>query len=136
MSIVFVQENKIVFWVFTINCNTWIIKGITSNDITVSGSENFDNSNIESNLDDIYVVPIEGEDDSYIVSKNEFEERQKENKIPVFTPFEWASPVLKFNPESISKIISLFDRGLGKLFYVNDSCGFHHHISFVFQECF
>lgn len=49
------------------NGNTWIIKGITSNDITVSGSENFDNSNIESNLDDIYVVPIEGEDDSYIV---------------------------------------------------------------------
>lgn len=49
------------------NGNTWIIKGITSSDITVSGSEHFDSSNIESNLDDIYVVPIEGEEDSYII---------------------------------------------------------------------
>ena len=83
-----------------------------------------------TNPNESWIRYLNNEDDSYIVSKNEFEERQKENKIPVFTPFEWASPVLKFNPESISKIISLFDRGLGKLFYVNDSCGFHHHISF------
>lgn len=49
------------------NGNTWIIKGITSSDITVSGSNHFDSSNIESNLDDIYVVPILEEDNSYIV---------------------------------------------------------------------
>lgn len=49
------------------NGNTWIIKGITSNDITVSGSDNFDMSDIESNMDDVYVVPIDGEDNSYIV---------------------------------------------------------------------
>lgn len=47
--------------------NTWIVKGITSNDITVSGSDNFKQDDIESNLDDVYVVPIEGEDNSYIV---------------------------------------------------------------------
>lgn len=49
------------------NGNTWIIKGITSSDITVSGSEHFDSSDVESNLDDIYVVPIDGEEDSYTV---------------------------------------------------------------------
>ncbi len=49
------------------NGNTWIIKGITSNDITVSGSDNFDSGDIESNMDDVYVVPIDGEDNSYIV---------------------------------------------------------------------
>ena len=49
------------------NGNTWIIKGITSNDITVSGSDNFDMGDIESNLDDVYVVPIEGEENSYTV---------------------------------------------------------------------
>lgn len=49
------------------NGNTWIVKGITSNDITVSGSDNFKQDDIESNLDDVYVVPIEGEDNSYIV---------------------------------------------------------------------
>ena len=49
------------------NGNTWIVKGITSNDITVSGSDNFDMGDIESNLDDVYVVPIEGEENSYTV---------------------------------------------------------------------
>ena len=49
------------------NGNTWIIKGITSNDITVSGADNFDSGDIENNMDDVYVVPIDGEDNSYIV---------------------------------------------------------------------
>ena len=49
------------------NGNTWIIKGITSNDITVSGADNFDSGDIEDNMDDVYVVPIDGEDNSYIV---------------------------------------------------------------------
>lgn len=49
------------------NGNTWIVKGITSNDITISGSDNFDSGDIEDNMDDVYVVPIDGEDNSYIV---------------------------------------------------------------------
>lgn len=49
------------------NGNTWIVKGITSNDITISGSENFGSGDIEDNMDDVYVVPIDGEDNSYIV---------------------------------------------------------------------
>lgn len=44
--------------------------------------------------------------------------------------FEWASPVIKFNPKNIEKIYkfltSLKDYGI----YTNNSCGFHTHISF------
>lgn len=47
--------------------NTLIIKGITSGDITVGGSENFDIGDIQTNQDDISVVPIENELNSYIV---------------------------------------------------------------------
>lgn len=46
------------------------------------------------------------------------------------TPFEWSSPVLPVNTASFEKIIKLFDDGLGEYFYINSSCGFHHHITF------
>lgn len=47
--------------------NTLIIKGITSGDFTVSGSINFDGTNITNNTEDVTVVPITDEDNSYIV---------------------------------------------------------------------
>lgn len=48
------------------------------------------------------------------------------------TTFEYASPVLQFNPATIQKVINFLDDGMNTndLFYTNDSCGFHHHISF------
>ena len=49
------------------NGNTLIIKGITSSDITVSGSDNFKPDDIVANEDDITVVPVEGEENAYIV---------------------------------------------------------------------
>jgi len=47
--------------------NTLIIRGITSSDITVTGSDNFDISNITSNEDDVTVIPEDGIDDAYII---------------------------------------------------------------------
>ncbi len=49
------------------NGNTLIIKGITSGDITVSGSPNYTAGNITNNTEDITVVPITDEENSYIV---------------------------------------------------------------------
>lgn len=44
--------------------------------------------------------------------------------------FEWASPIIKFNPTNIQKIYkfltSLKDYGI----YTNNNCGFHTHISY------
>lgn len=47
--------------------NTLIIRGITSGNINVSGSDSFTNDDINNNEDDTYVVPITDEDDAYIV---------------------------------------------------------------------
>lgn len=44
--------------------------------------------------------------------------------------FEWSSPVLPVNLNSINKIINMYKNGLNKKFTVNSSCGLHHHISF------
>lgn len=47
------------------------------------------------------------------------------------TPFEYASPVLEFNIENIQKVINMLNEGLSKgYFKTNDSCGFHHHLSY------
>lgn len=46
------------------------------------------------------------------------------------TPFEWASPVLPFNVGTMNKIIEFYRKHLGREFYVNNSCGYHNHISF------
>lgn len=51
---------------------------------------------------------------------------------PVFVrAFEYASPVLEFIPTNIKKIWDFFkeNQGKDKLIFTNDSCGFHHHIS-------
>ncbi|MDD3241361.1 MAG: leucine-rich repeat protein [Bacilli bacterium] len=47
--------------------NTLIVRGITSSDITVSGSDEFDSGDIEENEEGSAVIPIEGEEDSYYV---------------------------------------------------------------------
>lgn len=44
--------------------------------------------------------------------------------------FEWASPILPFNVATIQKIINFYRRNLGNKFSVNNTCGYHHHISF------
>lgn len=54
------------------------------------------------------------------------------DEVEFRTTFEYASPVLQFNPATIQKVINFLDDGMNTndLFYTNDSCGFHHHISF------
>lgn len=47
--------------------NTLIIKGLTSNDLTVSGSNNFTNNDIGSSDTEESVIPIDGEENAYIV---------------------------------------------------------------------
>lgn len=47
--------------------NTLIIKGVSSNDITVSGSDNFTDKDINIGAPDDSVFPIQGEEDSYYV---------------------------------------------------------------------
>ena len=47
--------------------NTLIIKGITSGNITVGGSDGFDLGDIQTSQQDVSVVPIEGEENAYIV---------------------------------------------------------------------
>ena len=49
------------------NGNTLIIRGITSSDFTVGGSDNFNLEDIKTNEDDVTVLPIEGEENSYKV---------------------------------------------------------------------
>lgn len=52
-------------------------------------------------------------------------------KLPIQTPFEYASPVLSFNIENIQKVINMLNEGIkSKIFTTNESCGFHHHLSF------
>ncbi len=47
--------------------NTLIIKGVTSGDITVSGSDNFNKDDITATEADITVQPVEGEENAYLV---------------------------------------------------------------------
>ena len=47
--------------------NTLIIKGVSSNDITVSGSDHFTGKDINVGAPDDSVFPIQGEEDSYYV---------------------------------------------------------------------
>ncbi|MDD2435191.1 MAG: leucine-rich repeat protein [Bacilli bacterium] len=49
------------------NGNTLIIRGITSSDITVEGSDNFTGEDVEQADIDNNVVPVPGEDNAYIV---------------------------------------------------------------------
>lgn len=46
------------------------------------------------------------------------------------TAFEYSSPVLPVNLATFNKIIKFYDAHNGEEFYVNDSCGYHHHISY------
>lgn len=44
--------------------------------------------------------------------------------------FEYASPVMPVNVSTFKKIIDFYNSHYNREFYVNESCGFHHHISF------
>ncbi len=45
-------------------------------------------------------------------------------------PIEWASPVLPVNVSTFQRIINMYKAGLDDEFYVNSTCGYHHHLSF------
>lgn len=66
-------------------------------------------------------------DDEYMNYDEVVDQGLEEN---IETPVEYNSPVMEFNPKNIQKTINMFVNGLDKLFSVNDSCGFHHHLSF------
>ena len=44
--------------------------------------------------------------------------------------FEWATPVMDFNPKTIKKCIDGLDYLMRNDYYTNNSCGFHVHLSF------
>ena len=47
-----------------------------------------------------------------------------------YSPFEYASPVIKFTPKNIQKVVKFLD-SLPRMFVsINRSCGFHTHISY------
>ena len=53
------------------------------------------------------------------------------DSIKFQTAFEYSSPILKFNVENIQKIVNMLNEGFKQgLFKTNDSCGFHHHLSY------
>lgn len=43
--------------------------------------------------------------------------------------FEWASPVLECTPLNFKRVINMLDKLPSIGVYTNDSCGFHHHLS-------
>lgn len=62
-----------------------------------------------------------------------FENFQTDNidDIDFQSTFEYASPVLTFNVENVQKVINMLNKGLSLgYFKTNDSCGFHHHLSY------
>lgn len=44
-------------------------------------------------------------------------------------PFEWASPVLNVKPINFARVIKFLNSLSSHGIYVNNSCGFHHHLS-------
>ena len=83
------------------------------------------------------VLIVDPDDDIYMyedeeVTRGELEELFGDlDKVPFQSSFEYASPVLRFNPENIQKVIKmLYDGMQGHYFYTNENCGFHHHLSF------
>lgn len=101
------------------NGNTWIIKGITSNDITVSGSDNFGQGDIESNLDDVYVIPIEGEENSYIVYIKDSVSSVESLLVDYFTNEGYERPY-----EPISEIQKLVIWTLNAQYFENEDFDF------------
>jgi hypothetical protein len=47
-----------------------------------------------------------------------------------YNSFEWSSPILKLNPSSIQKVKNLFHKMEINGIEINDTCGFHTHISY------
>lgn len=74
---------------------------------------------IESFFDDEFVPGGDVHDDESLLSDDESD-----------TTFEYSSPVLPVNLATFNKIIDFYYNYYGEKFYVNDSCGYHHHISY------
>lgn len=60
------------------NGNTLIVKGVTSSDITISGSENFENDNVDDETEGTSVIPFEDEENAYYVYIREPSDNVKE----------------------------------------------------------
>ncbi len=101
------------------NGNTWIVKGITSNDITISGSDNFNSGDIEDNMDDVYVVPIEGEDNSYIVYIKDSVSSVESLLVDYFTQEGFTNPY-----EQICEIRKLVIYTLNAQYFENEDFDF------------
>ena len=85
------------------NGNTLIIKGVSSNDITVSGSDNFSSSDINIGAPDDSVFPIQGEEDSYYVYIRDNNETLEGLLTAYFTEIDESTVSDKIN--NIKKLI-------------------------------
>ena len=90
-------------WLGVNNGNTLIVKGVTSSDVTVTGSENFNQTDI--NYADITdnVVPVSGEKDAYVVYIRESADTVEELLTSYFTQHGYSSPSLEI--AKIEKLI-------------------------------
>lgn len=78
-----------------------------------------DFSEIESFFTDIFGYGGDLHHDGSLDADSEYEQT-----------FEYASPVMPVNVSTFKKIINFYNDHYDREFYVNESCGFHHHISF------
>lgn len=83
--------------------NTLIIKGVSSNDITVSGSDNFDSDDINIGAPDDSVFPIQGEDNSYYVYIRDNNESLESLLVAYFNELNPSTTSEKIN--NIKKLI-------------------------------
>ena len=83
--------------------NTLIIKGVSSNDITVSGSDHFTGKDINVGAPDDSVFPIQGEEDSYYVYIRDNNETLERLLTAYFTEIDENTVSEKIN--SIKKLI-------------------------------
>lgn len=83
--------------------NTLIIKGVSSNDITVSGSEHFTGKDINVGAPDDSVFPIQGEEDSYYVYIRDNNETLERLLTAYFTEIDENTVSEKIN--NIKKLI-------------------------------
>ena len=108
------------------------------NDRLGNGGDFHGDSSLEVNEEGDVIEYYASEDEEYYYQNGEavdmdyIEDMGGIDEVEFRTTFEYASPVLQFNPANIQKVINFLDDGMNMhdLFYTNDTCGFHHHISF------
>lgn len=101
------------------NGNTLIVKGITSGDITISGSSNFNSGNLNDDLDKVNVVPIDGEDDAYYVYIKTAEDSVEGVLRDYFTELGNSNP-----DNNISKIKKLIIQTINAQYFENEDFDF------------